>query len=64
MFKTIKKIAKHVSCVQEAMLHVVDELRQRAFVHDSSKFEKDELKGYVLRICQKVWLLINTKQQF
>ena len=46
MFKTIKKIAKHVSCVQEAMLHVVDELRQRAFVHDASKFEEDELEYY------------------
>ena len=45
MYKTIAKIVKHISCVQEAMLHVVDELRQRAFVHDASKFEQDELQG-------------------
>ena len=45
MFKTIKKIQKHIGCVQEALLHVVDELRGRAFCHDSSKFEQDELTG-------------------
>ena len=47
MYKTIKKIVKHVSCVQEALLHVVDEIRERALVHDSSKFDEDELKGYL-----------------
>ena len=47
MYKTISKLVKHVSCVQEAMLHCIDELRQRAFVHDASKFEEDELKGFV-----------------
>lgn len=46
MYKTIAKITKHISCVQEALLHVVDELRMRAFCHDSSKFEKDELAGF------------------
>ena len=46
MYKTISKIVKHVSCVQEAILYAVDELRQRAFVHDASKFEEDELKGF------------------
>ena len=46
MYKTISKLVKHISCVQEAMLHCIDELRQRAFVHDASKFEEDELKGF------------------
>ena len=45
MFKTISKIVKHITCVQEALLYVVDELRERAFVHDASKFEQDELEG-------------------
>ena len=46
MLKTIKKIQTHISEVQGALLHVVDELRMRAFCHDSSKFEEDELKGF------------------
>ena len=45
MYKTIAKIVKHISCVQEAMLHCVDELRKRLLVHDASKFEQDELIG-------------------
>ena len=45
MYKTIAKIAKHIACVQEALLHIVDELRMRAFCHDASKFEQDELTG-------------------
>lgn len=47
MYKTIAKIAKHIACVQEVVMLVVDELRGRAIVHDASKFEKDELKGYL-----------------
>ena len=46
MLKTVKKIQTHISEVQGALLHVVDELRMRAFCHDSSKFEEDELKGF------------------
>lgn len=46
MYKTIAKIQKHISCVQEAMLHCVDELRKRLLVHDASKFQEDELTGY------------------
>lgn len=47
MYKTIAKIAKHIACVQEAMMLVIDELRNRALVHDASKFGEDELKGYL-----------------
>ena len=47
MFKTIKRIATHISCVQKALFCVVHELRQRALVHDASKFNEDELKGYL-----------------
>ena len=46
MFKTISKIVKHITCVQEAITHLADELRQRAVVHDASKFGEDELKGF------------------
>ena len=47
MYKTIAKIQKHISCVQNAMLHCVDELRKRLLVHDASKFQQDELKGFL-----------------
>ena len=47
MLRTVAKIHKHISFVQEALLHIVDEFRMRAFVHDSSKFESDELSGYL-----------------
>ena len=46
MFKTIKKIVTHISCVQKALFCVIGELRQRALVHDASKFNEDELKYY------------------
>ena len=46
MFKTISKIVKHIACVQRAMTCVADEIRQRAFVHDASKFGEDELTGF------------------
>ena len=46
VLKTVKKIHTHISCVQEALLYIVDELRMRAFCHDSSKLEQDELTGY------------------
>lgn len=46
MIKTISKIHKHISYVRVALLHFSDNLRLRAFVHDSSKFEADELQGY------------------
>ena len=47
MFKTIAKIVNHISCVQRALLSVADELRERAIVHDQSKFREDELRGYL-----------------
>lgn len=47
MYKTISKIVEHISCVQKAVLCFSDKLRQRAFVHDQSKFNHDELKGYL-----------------
>ena len=46
MLETIAKIQKHIRCVQEAMRHCVDELHNRAFAHDASKFQSDELIGY------------------
>ena len=45
MYKTIQKIQKHISCVQSAMVFVIDELRNRASAHDASKFQEDELTG-------------------
>lgn len=45
VLKTVKKIHTHISEVQGAILHVIDELRMRAFCHDSSKFEENELTG-------------------
>ena len=47
MFKTIAKLISHVSCVQKAIMCVSDEMRQRAFNHDQSKFYEDELRGYL-----------------
>lgn len=46
MYNTIKKFQTHISEVQGALLHIIGELRTRAFCHDASKFNEDELKGY------------------
>ena len=46
MIETVKKNHKHIGEVQGALLHVIDELRTRAFCHDDSKFKEDELTGY------------------
>lgn len=46
MYKTIKKIQKHIGCVQSAIACCISELQQRAYAHDTSKFQEDELKGY------------------
>ena len=47
MYKTIAKIVRHIACVQRAVLCVTDALKERALVHDRSKFNEDELKGYL-----------------
>ena len=46
MFSTIKKIQTHIACVQQALRVCVDELMNRAFVHDASKLQEDELTGF------------------
>ena len=46
MFKTVKKIQTHISEVQGAIYQVIQELQRRAFCHDASKFEQDELEGF------------------
>ena len=46
MYKTIAKIQKHISCVQQALVYCTDELRKRMLAHDASKFQKDELTGF------------------
>lgn len=47
MMKTAIKMYRHIASVQELMGNIVDNLRRRAFVHDASKFEEDEFKGYM-----------------
>ena len=47
MFKTVSRIAKHVRCVQASLFAVVSEVTNRGIVHDASKFEEPELKGYL-----------------
>ena len=46
MIKTVAKIHKHISCVQRAIMNVAHRLERRAFFHDDSKFQSDELKGF------------------
>ena len=47
MLKTVAKIHKHISAVQELLRGIYHNLEYRALHHDDSKFEADELKGYL-----------------
>lgn len=47
MFKTLKRTADHIRWVQEMLLHIIDGLRTRMLLHDQSKFNEDEFKGYM-----------------
>ena len=45
--KSIQTIGKHISCVQAAIQVVIGNLQQRSIVHDQSKYQHDELKGFM-----------------
>ena len=47
MYKTVARIVNHISWVQRAMITIADELRDRSLRHDRSKFNEDELRGYL-----------------
>lgn len=44
--KTVQKLIGHIRSVQTGILHILDELQTRAFIHDLSKFSSDEFPGY------------------
>ena len=46
MFKTVLRTKLHITWVQRALFCFTDNLRDRAVIHDNSKFVEDELKGY------------------
>lgn len=46
MQRTVQTIVQHIRTVQDALNTISDELRRRAFAHDSSKFQSDEFEGY------------------
>ena len=45
--KQVAKISKHISSVRDMMQYVIAELQQRSLVHDNSKYELEELRGYM-----------------
>ena len=47
MLKTVAKIHKHISAVQDLLVNIASNLQYRALHHDASKFEADELAGYL-----------------
>ena len=46
MFKTFLRNKLHITWVQRALFIFTDNLRERAIVHDNSKFVEDEARGY------------------
>lgn len=47
MYRTIKRISEHIRSVQGMMKHVIDEIHHRSSKHDNSKYNQEELKGYI-----------------
>ena len=45
--KQVTKISNHISSVKNMMQYVIAELQQRCLVHDDSKYELEELRGYM-----------------
>ena len=47
MYRTIKRISEHIQSVQRMMRHITDEIIDRSHKHDASKYNENELKGYI-----------------
>ena len=45
--KLMMRVGKHIKYVQEGLQVVIEELQERLVDHDRSKYNEDELKGYM-----------------